>query len=317
MYCIKKMFNHELFQGKNKKRNYFEGWYFKIINKNKTNAFAIIPGVSYDNNKKDNHAFIQVLDINNNVYYFRFDISDFKFNKKKFEVKIGDNYFSKNKVHLNLRNNKITISGSLRFNNIVELPKSFYIPGIMGPFSYIPFMECYHAIVNIHHEIDGFIKVNEEKIFFNDGYGYIEKDWGKSFPKSWIWLQSNHFKNNDVSVMFSVADIPFMGRTFKGFISFIRIKEIVYIFATYTNAKLQIYNINTETPKILLIDKKYKLEIDINKISGGILKAPDKGLMKRNIKESLNAIIQVKLSDHTGFTIFEGSGTNTGLEIVK
>ncbi|WP_243392439.1 MULTISPECIES: tocopherol cyclase family protein [unclassified Mesotoga] len=25
------------------------------------------------------------------------------------------------------------------------------------------------------------------------GKGYIEKDWGRSLPDAWIWMQSNNF----------------------------------------------------------------------------------------------------------------------------
>ena len=55
-------------------------------------------------------------------------------------------------------------------------------PGVMGPFSFVPFMECYHGVVNIDHKISGSLMINNEEIDFTDGYGYIEKDWGKSFP---------------------------------------------------------------------------------------------------------------------------------------
>ncbi|QII81181.1 hypothetical protein G7057_00970 [Jeotgalibaca arthritidis] len=41
------------------------------------------------------------------------------------------------------------------------------------------------------------------------GKGYIEKDWGRSFPKNYIWIQSNHFNDNQRSLFFSYAHIPY------------------------------------------------------------------------------------------------------------
>ena len=53
----------------------------------------------------------------------------------------------------------------------------------MGPFSYLPLMECYHGILSMDHNISGSIDYNDQTIDFNEGRGYIEKDYGKSFSK--------------------------------------------------------------------------------------------------------------------------------------
>ena len=52
-------FNPEQFQGWGKTKNYFEGWYFKVVNADATKAFAFIPGIAMDaaGNK---HSFIQL-----------------------------------------------------------------------------------------------------------------------------------------------------------------------------------------------------------------------------------------------------------------
>ena len=44
-------------------------------------------------------------------------------------------------------------------------------------------MECYHGIVSMDHTVNGLIEINNEKIDFSEGRGYIEKDWGRSFPQ--------------------------------------------------------------------------------------------------------------------------------------
>lgn len=57
MYRISKTFNPEIFQGKYKKKNYFEGWYYKIVDKDEKNSFAFIPGIAFDK-KGNSHSFI-------------------------------------------------------------------------------------------------------------------------------------------------------------------------------------------------------------------------------------------------------------------
>ena len=49
--------------------------------------------------------------------------------------------------------------------------------------------------------------IDGKTIDFTNGIGYIEKDWGKSFPNSWIWMQTNHFKYHNASLMASLSSI--------------------------------------------------------------------------------------------------------------
>ena len=61
----------------------------------------------------------------------------------------------------------------------------------MGPFSYIPGMECRHAVYSMKHTVNGEIRVNEQIIRFKNDMGYMEGDSGTSFPDRYIWTQ--HF----------------------------------------------------------------------------------------------------------------------------
>jgi tocopherol cyclase len=318
MYAFRRIFNPEIYQGKYKRSNYFEGWYYKIIDSTMEHAYAVIPGVSMGRGNGDSHAFVQVLDaFGCNVNYIKYDISSFKFSEKRFEAEIEDNYFSNSEIHLNVKNESFSMNGRLLFKNTVPYPKTLLRPGIMGPYSYVPFMECYHGIVSIHHDIIGQMSISGGMVDFSDGYGYIEKDWGMSFPEAWIWLQSNHFSTNDVSLMFSTAKIPWLGRYFTGLISFLRIGSKIYLFSTYTKAKIVMLEYRGNCLKVLLEDRNFKMEITAEHSDGGILKAPKNGLMKRDVLESINATVKVILSEKAGGILFEGDGTHTGLEIVS
>lgn len=308
----------ELFQGVNKKRNYFEGWYYKIISQNKDHAIALIPGVSFDKNGKDKHAFIQFFDaVTGETHYFRYSLSEFHSHKSKLDVKIGKNRFCKEGVQLDLKNDKVRIKGKLRFSEIISYPRTLWQPGIMGPFSFVPFMECYHGVVNIHQTISGSLQRNGQTMQFDKGYGYVEKDWGKSFPQAWIWMQSNHFEKEDASFMFSVAAIPFFRFRFTGFLCFLRIGDQFYRFATYSGAKLLRHRLKGECLDIKIRDRKHALQFRAINHQTGKLIAPESGEMVRTIEESITATIHLKLSDKKGNLIFGGAGKNAGLEIVN
>ena len=49
---MKEIFNPNLYHGTNKNNNFFEGWYYKIVDRNNY-KLAIIPGISYGNNNED------------------------------------------------------------------------------------------------------------------------------------------------------------------------------------------------------------------------------------------------------------------------
>ena len=68
----------ERFQGRHRRRNYFEGWYFKLIDRERESAMALIPGISLGDGPSERHAFIQLIDDRTaQVAYFRFPFEDF------------------------------------------------------------------------------------------------------------------------------------------------------------------------------------------------------------------------------------------------
>jgi tocopherol cyclase len=211
---IKALFNPEEFQGRGKRRSYFEGWYFKVLNESATKAYAFIPGIAMDE-AGNRQSFIQVLDGKKQVsHYYKFGIDSFTATQGVFKIAIGENRFSKESINLDLPE----VKGTLHFKNCISWPTRWYSPGIMGPFTFVPFMECYHGIVSMDHSMYGQLEVQGERINFNDGRGYIEKDWGRSFPSAYVWMQSNHFSKPGISIKVSVAKVPWLGFSFVGFI---------------------------------------------------------------------------------------------------
>ena len=206
-----------------KNKTYFEGWYFK--NTNGKEGISFIPGISI--NKKERHAFIQVITKNYSCY-IKYDINRFNFSETPFYIKIGNSVFSKKSVHIDI-DDEIKIFGNINYSNSKNIATSILKPNIMGPFSYFSFMECNHAIISMKSIANGTINISGHKIEFNDDIGYIEKDWGSSFPKCYIWAQGNDFKNQETCFMISVADIPFKICSFKGVIASLIIEGLLPI----------------------------------------------------------------------------------------
>ncbi len=320
-YDIKKIWNPSWFQGNRRYRNYFEGWYIKMVSREQDEAWALIPGISL--NDKDKHAFVQVIDgIRGDTRYYRFPLEAFSYSRKGFFVKVGSNSFSSSSVEYCLEDNTGRIEGKASFSEHLSYRASLLRPGIMGWYRYVPFMECYHGVVSLDNKVEGYLVADGNKrVDFDPGRGYIEKDWGRSMPGSWVWMQSNHFEQKAVSFMLSVARIPWLGSSFTGFLGFLTLDGRRIDFATYTGARIDNIEKGDGFISIKISGSGFKLNILGKKVitgnSKGALKAPVRGEMSRVIHENLNSVIDIALTGKNGETIFQGSGKNAGLEIVE
>ena len=317
-YGFKKMANPEIFQGNRKKKNYFEGWYFKMVSPDNSSILSIIPGISLSEDRNRQLAFIQIIDGKTaQTFYYTFPIEQFSFSRKEFAIKIGQNYFSKEKIILNIHTDSSFISGMVHLSEHVELPSHKILnPGIMGWYRFVPFMQCYHGVVSLTHKLEGSIKTDMKTYNFNNGTGYIEKDWGSSMPSAWIWVESTNFSKENCSFMLSVANIPWLGKSFTGFLGFFLHDSTICRFATYTHAKLQIEKLESDTVYVTIKDRKNTYAIKAFRNSAGILKAPVKGSMDRRIPESIDAKLQLTIWDKNDNIIFCDSTSIAGLEMV-
>jgi tocopherol cyclase len=192
-------------------------------------------------------------------------------------------------------------------------PGAFLAPGIMGPFTYIPFMECYHGVVSMDHGLSGSLVMEGQTRDFTGGRGYIEKDWGKSFPSSWVWIQGNQFAEPGISVMFSLAKIPWLGSEFNGFLCFLLNQGKLELFATYNGAKIIDHQFDGTTLKVTIKRGKKRLHLKVEQREAGELIAPVSGVMERVIKESVDSRIEFRLEEK-GKVIFEGLSDHCGAE---
>lgn len=304
------LWNDEMFQGWGKTAPYFEGWYFKLIDEDQGLAFAVIPGIS--KSSKGDHAFIQVFDGKlNHSSYHRFSSDMFLPDSKKFWLTLDKSTFSNRHIFLDVPELKL----DLKFENRVSWPNDFLVPGIMGWYAFMPFMQCYHGVVSLHHSFHGTLDYKGSSFKISNGKGYLEKDWGKSFPKSWIWMQTNHFKeqSSPTCCMASVAHIPWLGTNFIGFLACFLFEGVVHKFTTYNGSKM----------KAKIIGKKmhvgfkrgaYELLIEAHKKEGTQLVSPIEGEMVGKVEESLESELSI-IFMKSEITLFAGTGQYAGLEI--
>ncbi len=304
------LWNPDMYHGWGKQTRYFEGWYFKIVDPTEQYAFAIIPGISIEEDGQS-HAFIQLLDGKKcTADYLPYKAEEFVPATDRFDTQLANNRFSANQISLDLPK----LKGTLQFTETRPWPKSLGAPGIMGWFSFVPFMQCYHGVVSVHHYLNGTLEVEGKTVDFTGGKGYIEKDWGRSFPSSWIWIQTNHFgEKEEVSLMASVARIPWIGSNFIGYIVGFWWEGKLYKFATYTGAKMKA-TLGEDQVFLSFKDRTYRLEIVADKAAGGDLISPISGKMTGKVNESMQAEVHVQFYKKDEL-LWEGKGRNAGMEV--
>ena len=312
MKKINAFFNPEQYHGWGKTHSYFEGWYFKVIDHSEKKAFAFIPGIAMDETG-NRQGFIQILDgKKNSAIYRQFDYKDFFPAPGKFEVRILDNFFSENKIRINLPE----VTGEIHFTDNVQWPKPWYSPGIMGPYSFAPFMECYHGIVSMDHSISGRLEIEGKTCNFDNGRGYIEKDWGRSFPSAYVWMQTNHFSETGVSLIASVAKIPWIRKSFTGFIAGLWIHDRLIKLTTYNRTRLRKCFVDTRKVEMVMENSFYRIEIEVKRNHATALASPIQGFMDGRIEESMTSEVSVNLIDlKSGNIIFSDTGRNAGLDV--
>lgn len=250
-----------------KQKDYFKGWYFKCCTDDQTIAF--IPAFHRRNHKET--ASLQII---TNDAAFNVSFNFLKYQENPLSAKLGSCIFSEKGIKLNIRTNKLTANGTLEFSNLSPIQYD-----IMGPFKFIPFMQCKHSVFSMKHRINGQLIINGQQYIFKKGIGYIEGDCGTSFPKRYIWTQC-HFKNG--SLMLSAADIPLFGVHFTGIIGIVLLNGREYRIATYLGAKVKHIGKNT----VIVKQGNYQLTAKLLKKNAQPLYAPDNGQMSRTIHES-------------------------------
>lgn len=306
----------ERFHGHGRSGSFFEGWYYKLVDAGEDHRLAVIPGIYLSDDPERRHAFVQVLDgSTGDAEYHRYPADAFHAAKDRFDVRIGPNRFTADGFELDIDHPSRPAVGAVRIDGPVPWPVSLRSPGIMGWYGWVPWMECNHAVVSLDHEISGSVDLAGRPMVFDGGRGYVEKDWGKSFPRGYIWMQSNHFDRPGTSLVASVAIVPWLFSAFPGFFVGLLHDGVLHRFATYTGAETVALRITDDRVDWQVAGSSLRLSLGAERTRGGLLYGPTREDMADRVGETLTSSVDVALTTESGTPIFRGTGRNAGLEV--
>lgn len=273
---------------------YFCGWYFRCQSDNQT--LAIIPSV---HKAKDyNYCTIQLI-TNANSLHVQFPYNDF--NKDGNEIRIGNNRFGESGVSLDIHAPRFRAQGAVRFGAFTPIKYD-----IMGPFQYVPFMQCRHSVYSMRHRVDGEIRINGVPYVFQNAVGYAEGDRGHSFPKEYAWTQCSFPEG---ALMLSVADIPLGRFHFTGVIGVVLLHGKEHRIATYLGAKA----VKIKDGEVTVRQSRLCLSVKRLGSPGHPLQAPVGGAITRTIHEHPACKVYYRF-ENNGVTLLEFEAPNAAFE---
>lgn len=249
-------------------QRHFCGWYFKC--QSDTQTLAVIPATHGGSRS------VQLIS-DNGVW--------------SFSKGLGSSTFSDGGFRLDLHENGVAAEGTVIFGALSPIRYD-----IMGPFRFVPLMQCRHSVISMRHRVDGEIRINGCRYVFDHALGYIEGDRGRSFPKEYAWTQA-FFDGG--SLMLSAADIPILGSHFTGVIGVIMHGGKEFRLATYLGAKA----VKTEDGEVCVQQGNYTFSAKLIEKKPHPLSAPVDGSMVRTIRESAECHAAYRL-EKNGKTLF-------------
>lgn len=258
-------------------RNYFEGWYLK--HQSETDSLAQIPSCHYDAAGKS----IGSLQVITPEWSRQVPFQTFRYRREEGTFVLGNSWFSRRGCVLNLDTPELTLSGVLRYGPFTQLSRD-----VMGPFRFVPFLQCRHSVFSLSHSVTGTVTVNGTRMDFDRATGYMEGDRGRSFPRRYLWTQCSREGN---CVMLSLAEVPLLGRTITGCIGLVWLEGTLYRLTTYLGARVT--QVGEQSAEIR--QGRLRLKVTALDCRSHTLSAPQRGAMARTIHESLTCTVRYQL----------------------
>lgn len=220
---------------KKKKRNCFEGWYYREQSENLTIAF--IPALHYDEEGRMSGSLQVVLP--EKSWFITYPHPVNMNLKDSLFVVLGKNVFTEACIHLDIDEPGLCIKGDIYFDR--DFGTKFHVMGPMGLPVISQMMPCRHRIWVMEQELSGELWINGEAVSFDGGKGYMEEDSGKTFPKSYFWSQCNWFGEKPLRISCAAVELPLTGsgKTLMGCFACIDQNGYRLKLATYRGARVE------------------------------------------------------------------------------
>lgn len=279
-------------------KNYFEGWYCSVSNGQE--SLALLP-FFYLDAEGNEEAVIQLI-THDAVYRFPY-IEDFytEIDSQGYPfLQIGENCFKRHECHILLQSEEISLRGKVFFPN----PRKAQYAS-MGPLNKFWWLPCRHEAGSLCHDVRGIFWLNDRRLLFSKGKGYIEGLRGFCFPSKYQWTQCCFSKGRLESIMTLVSEIS---RGVPGCLCIFLYQSREYRLASYLGAKV----IDNTGNTILIRQGKLSLQITVLDCGNACpMTIPTSKGLKPDAVQSVSAVIQYQCR-YQNRLLFSITGQNAG-----
>jgi tocopherol cyclase len=185
-----------------------------------------------------------------------------------------------------------------------------------GLLSYLPIFEPGWQILMAHGLATGWIEWRGERYEFNHAPAYSEKNWGRSFPEKWFWVNCNSFDDTiglaitagggRRKVLWKTEEVAMIG---------IHYRDTFYEFVPW-NSKISWQIQPWGEWRMQATNQDFQVElIGITDSAGTMVNTPtEKGLVMC-CRDTLKGILSIDLQTRQGKQIIKASSNNAGLEV--
>lgn len=248
----------------------FCGWYFRCQSHSQT--LALIPAAHSVQGRRS--GSLQIIS-DDGCWNADFDGAETLVEARLPRAVLGRSLFQETGIRLCLDRPQLRAEGQLSFGPLSPLRRP-----VMGPFRWLPHLECQHSVISMRHGVNGVIYINDREYRFREGEGYLEGDRGRSFPRHYAWTQC-WFPGG--SLMLSLAEIPLSLFSFTGIIGIVQLHGREYRLATYRGAR----PVRIARGEIAVRQGELSLSAALLEEGAFTLRAPEGGAMSRLVRENV------------------------------
>ena len=286
-----RQFNPALLQGNLGKHKYFEGWFQKIYSHEHAASFILIYGFA-TGNMSEEIGFIQLLIPGHPVVHLNFSKDEIELNKTKHSVQFGHNIISDEHILIQQGGHLIDLRNQHQITNK-------YKSNSMGSYYLVPGLPCYHAILQNDSSLSGTIKVGPIQYNLHNASGYLEKNWGTSFPEKYFWMHAQDPKDSQNQLLFSQADVIWQKRKFTKHFGHLIINGKHLDLRKIPRKKIKYTVDNERNESIYFQQHNMHLHYNLKSVNSVLFKSPQQGTMSHEITHNVDVPISIEYKHKT------------------
>ncbi len=298
---------------------FYEGWYHKVSLPEQNDAFFFIYGVVNPKagSAYPSEAFVYCGRASTlQTVYRSFPVERYAAAAGSRDVRIGERN----------RATALRIAGDIedgghrcRFD--VDLVDGVAWPETMGWLTGQPNLETSWTVGTMSARAAGVIEFDGDSVRFEDGRGYGDHNWGRIFPRQWIWLQANVFSEPGTALALSGGTVDFGGTETEAYMIGLRRQGEMTTFSTQDLDRITAQASPGEW-RVTGEGENRRIEITASCDAGTLfhLLAPTEQGMRPRARESLLGRVEVTLLARDDAAapwreVFSGTAPLSGVEI--